>query len=392
MDAINLFLTLGGLFLAGLLADQVGRRTRLPRVTLLLACGVIAGNSGLDMLPDAARSWYDFLSVTALTMVAFLLGSSLTIKTMAASGRAIFSVSIAIVITSLGVVTMGLLVIGAPLEIALLLAGIATATDPAATQDVIRQIGARGPFVNTLKGIVAIDDAWGLLAFSLVLAGVGMLSDMGGANGLRRAGWEITGAVGLGIAIGLPASFLTGRLQPGEPLQAEALGIVFLTAGFALWLDVSFLIAAMTAGGLVANLADHHKRAFHEIEHVQWPFMILFFILAGASLDVASLGQLGAMGTAYVVLRILARLIGGWIGAGLGGMPGKERIWIGPALLPQAGVAIGMALVAGQQFPQFASSILTLAVATTVIFEFIGPLCTLLALRRVGADQTAGDR
>ena len=391
MDLITVFLTLGGLFLAGLLADQVGRRTRLPRVTLLLACGVIAGQSGLGLLPDAARSWYDFLSVTALTMVAFLLGSSLTLRTMAASGRAIFSVSIAIVVASLCVVTAGLLIVGAPLEIALLLAGIAAATDPAATQDVIRQVGARGPFVETLKGVVAIDDAWGLLAFSLVLAVVGMLSHNGGAGALLHAGWEIAGAIGFGCVVGLPAAFLTGRLQPGEPLQAEALGIVFLTAGLALWLDVSFLIAAMTAGALVANLADHHTRAFHEIEHVQWPFMILFFILAGASLDIASLEQLGALGAAYAGLRIVARLAGGWAGAWMGGMPGPQRVWIGPALLPQAGVAIGMALVAGQQFPELAGRILTLAVATTVLFEFIGPLCTLLALRRVGESAKGPD-
>ena len=392
MDLVPTFLTLGALFLAGLLADQIGRRTRLPRVTLLLGCGLVAGGSGLDLLPPAAEAWYGFLSVTALTMVAFLLGSSLTRETLMRSGRAIFAVSIAIVAVTLAVVTAGLWALGVELATALVLAAIATATAPAATQDVISQSGRSGPFVDLLKGIVAIDDAWGLLAFGLVIAAVGMLTQNGGAGALITVGWEIGGALALGLAVGIPGALLTGRLQPGEPLQAEALGIVFVTAGLALWMEVSFLIAAMVAGALIANFARHHTRAFHEIEHFQWPFMILFFILAGASLDLEHLAALGWVGLAYVVLRSAARLAGGWLGAAFAGLPAAERRWVGVALLPQAGVAIGMALVVGQKFPELAEMVLTLTVATTVVFEIVGPFGTLEALRRVGSGTRDGQR
>lgn len=112
---------------------------------------------------------------------------------------------------------------------------------------------------------------WGLLAFSLIVVVVGMLNGHAGAGALADAAREIGDGVALGAAIGLPAAYLTGRLSKGEPLQTEALGIVFLTAGLALWLDVSFLIAGMTAGAIIVNLARHHARAFHEIEHIQWP-------------------------------------------------------------------------------------------------------------------------
>lgn len=383
MELPILLVTIGALFLVGLAADQTGRRTRLPRVTILLLCGLIVGGSGLDLIPAEIQSLYRFLSVTALTMVAFLLGGGLTCETLKRHGSVILLVSAAIVLVTVGIVSAGLWLIGVPAPVALILGAIATATAPAATQDAIRQSGMKGPFVNVIKGIVAIDDAWGLMVFSVVVAfALGMNGTMEAAH-LAKAGWEIGGAVLLGTGLGIPAAFLTGRLSKGEPQQTEALGIVFLTAGLAIWIDVSYLIAGMTAGAIIANFAHHHDRAFHEIEHIQWPFMILFFILAGASLDVAKLSEAGWIGVALIGLRTLSRVLGGWIGGALAGTPRAHRPWYGIALLPQAGVAVGMALVAAQEFPESADLILALTIGTTVMFELIGPAATLLAIRKV---------
>ena len=350
MEFSTLFIALGLLFLAGLAADQIGQRTRLPRVTLLLACGIIVGRPGFDLIPQDAQALYEFLSITALTMVAFLLGSALTRDNLLRHGRAIFVVSLAIVIITVAVVGTGLWLLGLPAPAALLLGAIATATAPAATQDAIRQSGASGPFVDRIRGIVAIDDAWGLMAFSIAAA---MAQGLGGHMELALltdAAWEVFGAVLLGLFIGVPAAFLAGRLGEGEPLMTEALGIVFLTAGIATWLGVSFLIAGMVAGAIIANFARHQERAFHEIEHVQWPFMLLFFILAGASLELDRLAEAGTIGAAYVILRILSRILGGWAGGAMADAPAIHRRWYGVALMPQAGVAVGMALVAAQEF------------------------------------------
>ena len=274
------FLTLGVLFLMGLAADELGRRTRLPRVTLLLLTGVVVGRSGLDLIPPEAQQWYEFLSIAALTMVAFLLGSALTKKTVATHGPEILLVSIAVVVVTLAVVAGGLVLFGLPLGLALLLGAIATATAPAATEDTIRQSGMTGAFPDTLKGIVAVDDAWGLLAFSLMIVLAGLLNGHVHDGILLEAGREIGGALLLGAAIGVPAAFLTGRISPGDPLQSEALGLVFLTAGLAVWLEVSYLLAGMTVGAFIVNFARHHRQAFHEIDSFRWPFMVLFFLLA----------------------------------------------------------------------------------------------------------------
>jgi Kef-type K+ transport system membrane component KefB len=138
---------------------------------------------------------------------------------------------------------------------------------------------------------------------------------------------------------------------------------------------------------LIANLARHHERAFHEIEHLQWPFMVLFFLLAGARLDLSLLAGIGFVGGLFILLRSAARVAGGWIGGRLAGVPVLERNWCGAALLPQAGVAVGMALIAAREFPQHGEMILTITIGSTVVFELIGPVMTLLAIRRVQAAR-----
>jgi len=393
MEIHFIFLALSGLLLIGMLADEVGRRTRLPRVTLMILFGVAAGPSGFDLLPPEVQSWYDFLASAALTMVAFLLGGRLSLASLRSHGKTILTVSATAVILTALVVGLGLVFVGTPVVMALLLAGIATATAPAATQDIVKQLRAAGPFTDTLLGVVAVDDAWGLILFSLLLLGAKAVIGDGAFEILQHGLREVVGAIVVGTAVGLPAAFLTGRLDPGEPMQSEALGVVFLCAGLAIWLEVSFLLAGMTAGALVTNLAQHHTRPFHEIEHIEWPFMVLFFVLAGASLDLMYLKEIGAIGIAYIILRILARVLGGWAGGILVNAPALHRRWIGCALIPQAGVALGMALVAANHFPEVGKVLLATTIGTTVAFELFGPILTQVALRKVEeADQKIPDR
>lgn len=379
-------IALGALFLSGLIADLVARKTGFPRVTLLLFVGLAAGDAGLGIIPASLHAWYDLLTIIALTMVAFLLGGALHRDNLRQHGAAIFIISISIVLATLGTVTLGLLVAGLPLGLALSLAAIATATAPAATNDVITQSGVSNHFTQTLRGIVAVDDVWGLIVFSVVLVVVAQLNGSGDTSNLLHAAWEFGGAVMLGFAIGIPAAFITGRLSDGEPLQIEALSLVFFTSGLSLWLNVSFLITGMVVGAVIVNLATHHDKAFVEIEHIQWPFVVLFFVLAGAALDVQVAMSLGTIGIAFVVLRTLARIVGGWIGAGFAKAPKDQRSWYGVALLPQAGIAIGMALIAAQRFPQWGAQIIALTIGTTVVFEVLGPIATLIAIKRTARN------
>jgi Kef-type K+ transport system membrane component KefB len=384
MEHAATLVSLGALLLVGMLADEIGHRTRLPRVSLLILCGLAAGPSGFNILPDQFADFYELLAVLALSMVAFLLGGKLSRIKLHNSGRKIVIVSLCAVIVTALVVTGGLVLLGQGLGAALVLGAMATATAPAATQDVIRQTGAKGPFTDILYGVVALDDAWSLILFAFCLVAAQIVSGIGDNGFLLHAAWEVFGAIGLGAAIGFPGAFLTGRLRAGDPTLSEALGVVFLTAGLALWLEVSFLLAGIVCGAVVVNFARHHNRPFHEIEHIEWPFMILFFFLAGSMLHLETLTELGVVGLAYVVLRLFARVVGGLIGGRAAGLSARQRFWMGFTLVPQAGVALGMALIGAEALPQYRNEILTVAIGSTVIFELIGPPLTQLALARVG--------
>jgi len=383
----NLIL-LGVLFLIGVSADLIGRRTAFPRVSILLLVGCAIGPSGFDLVPELQERWFPWVTNIALLMVGFLLGGQLTRAGLRHHGQIVLGVSLSVVLVTAGVVLAGLLVLGFPLVLAVLLAAVAPATDPAATADVVHETKTKGPFGDSLLGIVAIDDAWGLILFSLMLSGLALFTGSAGAeHSLADGLWEVGGAVLLGGLLGVPMAFITGRIRPGEPTQAEALGIVLLCGGLALWLNVSFLLSAMVLGASVANFARHHRRPFHAVEGIEWPFMILFFLLAGASLELQSLAGIGLLGGAYVLLRILGRLAGGWTGAWLSRAPASWRPWVGTALLPQAGVALGMALIATQHYPEYSHSLLSVVIAATVLFEILGPIATRWALVKVGEDR-----
>ena len=148
---------------------------------------------------------------------------------------------------------------------------------------------------------------------------------------------------------------------------------------------MSFLIAAMVMGMIVSSFARHHEYQFHEIEHVEAVVMVVFFVLAGATLEMAALKGLGAIGVAYIVSRTAGKIIGAWLGATVTGSSQATRNWSGVALLPQAGVAIGMALVAATHFPEHRQLLLSIAISSTIFFEIIGPVLTRLAIKRASA-------
>jgi Kef-type K+ transport system membrane component KefB len=378
----QILLTLGGILLLGLATDVLGQRTPLPRVTLMLLFGMLIGPGMLDLVPTVVTDRFELIASMALLMVGFLLGGRLTRDTLQRSGREIISISVTAVIVTSTIVFLGLMLVGVPLEIAILLGCIASATAPAATVDIVMESGYKGRFADLLLAIVALDDAWGLIIFSLGLALVAALAGVDGhASPLLAALQDIGGSAILGLLIGLPAAYMTGRIRQGQPMLTEALGLVFVCGGLALWLNVSFLIASMVMGAVVTNLAKHHEYPFHAIEDIEWPFMVIFFVLAGASLEFSALRDIGLIGAVYVVCRIAGKVLGAWLGGTHGRAREETRRWMGVAMLPQAGAAMGMALVATNLLPEYRQVVLSVVISTTVFFELIGPAFTRLALR-----------
>jgi Kef-type K+ transport system membrane component KefB len=395
MDAIALVTTdvppssgiliLGTLLLIGWFAHAVGSFTHVPRVTVLLLFGVAAGPSFLDLIPSDVAAWFPHITHLALAMIGFLLGESFAGRDIKISGRTVVAISLGETFGAALAVFACVLLIQGDFVVALLLAGIAPATAPAATMDVIREMNAKGPLTKTLLGVVAVDDAWGVILFSLLLVIVeGVVGGGALLIEITQGLWEVLGGVLLGIIIGLPMAWFTGRIKKGEPSLVEAAGFVFICGGLALALNVSYLLACIVLGATVANRAKHHSRPFREIEGASDPFLVMFFMLAGYEFNITAFKAIGAIAIVYVLARSVGLIIGGGMSARLANAPSVIQSHIGWCLLPQAGVALGLALLVSERLPNVGEIILPLILATTIVFELIGPLITRWHLRKAG--------
>jgi Kef-type K+ transport system membrane component KefB len=384
------FVILGVFLLAGYGAYVGGPRIHIPRVTVLLLLGVVSGSSVLGLVPESVSEWMPFVSHMALGMVGFLLGESFVGKQLKEKGRVVIWISIGETLFAALLVFAALAAIGTPLVLCLLLAGIAPASAPAAILETIREGKAKGSLSDTLLGVVAIDDAWGVILFSILFVVAQGITGASAESSQLLAGlWEVFGAVAVGAVLGFPMAYLSGRVRKGEPALLEALGFVFLTSGIASVLEVSYLLSAMVLGAVVANWSRHHTRPFHSIDGVSEPFLAVFFILAGLKFEPETLAQLGLVGCAYIIARAAGLMAGGWTAGKLSNAPAVVQSRIGACLLPQAGVALGFALLVEQRLPDVGKSVLPLVIGTTVLFEITGPIVARWQLRRAG-EITAG--
>lgn len=384
----DFLIAIGLFFLLGLGADVLGRRTAIPRVTFVVVLGIALGPAGLDWIPRVLTAQFEWLTNIALVMVGFLLGGSLTAGTFQRLGAPLFWVSLCEVLVTALCVSVALWLFGLAWQLALLLGCIAAATAAEVAFDTVAGLKDKSEFSTLLLGVVALDDVWGLLLFSVglaILAAVDQSSAAGG--GLIFAARELFGGALLGVALGVPAAMLTGRIKPGEPMMLEALGLVFLCSGLSLLFEVSFLLSAIVMGATIANLARHHSYPFHAIENIEWPFLLMFFVLAGTQLQLDALAQVTWVALAFVISRVVGKWLGAYLGAAVAELPSVTRRWIGLGLLPQAGAAIGMALIATYHFPQYQQTLLQVVIATTVVFEVFGPVLTALAIRKASSNK-----
>lgn len=393
MDEIALqLITLGGLLLVALMVEAFGRHTRLPRISLLVLLGFLLGPAVLDLINPQANASFSFIVVCALSMVGFLVGGKLSLEVLNRVGKAVLWISLCQIVVTAGIVGLGLILLGQPPVVGLLIAAIATATDPAATLEAIRESRRTDDFAKTLTGIVAIDDAWGLLLFSIVLITLQALQGGGlEASVLTDVLLHLFGSILLGLGLGLPMAALSGRVRKGEPTLLEALGMVLLTSGLAHYFDLSYLLACVTLGTVVVNTARHHTRPFHAVEEIEWPFLALLFLFSGAFLDMESIRHGGLFALAYLLLRIAGRLMGGWVSALPIWIDTRMAILMGPAMLAQGGLALALAFLSARSFPEHAHTLTTVVICAIFMFEFIGPICARWALQKPKRQATGED-
>lgn len=253
----------------------------------------------------------------------------------------------------------------------------------------IRQYHAKGEFVRVLLQVVALDDAVCLLAFSCAsaIAAADFEGSLSAGQLILPMVYNIMALfLGVGCAVLLSRMITPARSKDSRLilLLAGLLGI----SGLCALVNVSPLLACMLFGMVYANLRKEDKKLFRQLDNFTPPVMALFFIESGMKLDVSSLGTAGMIGVAYFAVRILGKYAGSQVSCRLVHMDKKICNYLGLGLIPQAGVSIGLAAL-GQRIlpPALGSQLLTIILASSVLYEMIGPASAKFAIFRSGCVE-----
>jgi Kef-type K+ transport system membrane component KefB len=255
---------------------------------------------------------------------------------------------------------------------------------------VIRECDSSGPLTDSLLGNIAVNSLICLTTYALVATAIDLTSGSGApmlatlyTSGYWLA-WELIGSVALGYLVGIMLAAWASQVTEGGEMLILLAGSILLCVGVSRALDLSALVASLAVGATMVNLTVQSRPLFQTLSGTDPPFYAIFFVIAGAELDVRLIPAMGVLGTVYVVGRAGGKFVGARIAARRLGLQETVRRYLGFALLAQAGLAIGLALAVNARYPEFALVVSTVVLASVTIFEVIGPMSTRFALVRSG--------
>jgi Kef-type K+ transport system membrane component KefB len=397
----NLTLSLALLLGLGFIAAKLGQLVKLPSVTGYILAGIALGPSGLHLVSQAVvGTRLEHFTQMALMLIAFGIGEHLELRRLGQVARSVGLIGLAETSGALILVGVGTFSVAMAssvgqahwtimdyLVLGLLLGAVSVATAPAATLHVMRELGAKGPLTTTLMAVVAVDDGIAIMIFGIALAMAKQIVGAQGASPLLAAGGgllEILSSLAMGIATGLMIDFMVHRLRRHGEMLTVGLSLLLLCGEAARMLHLSPLLAGMAAGFTIVNRDRRDVRVFRSINAFEPPIYVLFFTLAGAHLNLSALLTAGWVGGVYFLFRIAGKMIGASLGAKLASSPKVVQRYLGMALMPQAGVAIGLVfLIRGEEtLSAFSDVIIPVVLAGVVLSELTGPLCARLAVTR----------
>lgn len=385
---MDVILKLGILLVVGILGGRVAERLALPNVTGYLVAGLLLGPSLFNIITPEDAGSFAAINEVALAAIAFSIGSEFIIKDMKKLGKSIIIISTAQVIGAvLFVFGMMYFVFGQDFVFSLVIASMSAATAPAATIMVIRQYKTYGPLTKTILPVVAIDDAMGIMIFGIAMSiahiSIGTLDQ----SFWQMVSWpfiEIIGSLLLGFIIGIVLTGVAKKSKSKEELLSISLAAIALSVGLANFLNLSALLTCMMLGGTLVNLMKKSKRVFDSINEFTPPVYLLFFTLAGASLDLKVLAQVGLLGLGYIVARAGGKIVGATIGARAVDADPMVQKYLGFTLLPQGGISIGLSIIVANQLPQYSAAITTVIMFSVFVYEISGPIFAKMALNKAG--------
>ena len=418
MDVVQILFSLSIALFAGLLLSRLAKLAKLPAVTAYLIAGILVGPfclgafniGGLGFTyENIENKTFEIISDVALGFIAFSIGNEFRLSQLKSIGKQATIIGILQAVFTTIVVDIALVCLHfafphvLSLEAAIVLGAIASATAPAATLMVVRQYKAKGPLTDTLLPVVALDDAVGLVLFSISFGiAKGLIS--GSANVVSiivEPLIEVFISIALGAIMGYLITLLEKFFHSRSKRLSISVAFVFLTVAISKLDDLhigsvhiafSPLLTCMMLGTVFCNRCDFSEELMDRLDRWTAPIYILFFVLSGAELDLSKItnGTIVLVGITYIVFRCVGKYFGANLSARLSKSAPTIRKYLGITLFPQAGVALGMAIKAQDGLGEVGAIIANITLFSVLIYEIVGPFLTKISLAKAGEIDPEG--
>lgn len=393
---MNILLSVCIALVAGLILTRIMKVVGLPNVTGFLIVGIILGPCCFGLVSkEYLEGAFNVIVEVALAFIAFSIGVEFKVNNFKHIGKNVVIITLAQALTTMVFVDIILIVLSLtttllPLPTAICLGAIATATAPAATLMVVRQYNAKGPVTETLLPVVALDDAVGLVVFSISLA-LAKVFASGEIITVKAILLEplleivlslvIGGVLGVILSLGMRIfKSRANRLTLCVAMVVAGCGITLIPG-----LALSSLLVCMMIGVVYCNLFKESNKIMEVCDRFTAPLFMLFFIISGAELNIFNIVNVGVVGIIYIIVRMIGKYLGANWGSKLAKAPSEVRKYLGLTLFPQAGVAIGMMALCVKALPtNMGEGMTTVVLCATLVYELIGPVITKIALTKAG--------
>lgn len=386
----QIIISIAVMLIFGYILARIAKKLRLPNVTGYIIAGILIGPYCINIIPQSVIDGMSFLADIALAFIAFSTGEFFKLSTLKKNGGKNIVITIfEALLASILVFVIMYFALGLSLPFSIVLGALAAATAPASTMMTIRQTNSKGVFVDTLLQVVALDDVVGLVAFSvsIAVATASIAGSVSATDIILPIVFNIVAFV-LGGLLGFLLKLLISNRSTDNRLII-AVAIILGFCGICSLMDVSPLLGCMAMGTVYMNTAKDDK-LFKQLNYFTPPILLLFFVRSGANFKLdALLGggmAIGGMsllviGIVYFFVRIIGKYAGSFLGCLVTKTDKKVRNYLGLALIPQAGVAIGLATLASRMIGgDIGSAMETIILASSVLYELIGPACAKAAL------------
>jgi Kef-type K+ transport system membrane component KefB/CBS domain-containing protein len=394
---INMLFLLGLALFGGTIGGRVFQKIKIPQVVGYIIIGIIIGQTGFNIVDHKIIQILQPFNYFALGLIGFMIGGELKKKIFVKYGKQfmyilLFEGITAFILVSLLIGFVGSFFLAPKIAwaLGLLIGAIASATAPAATTDVLWEYKTKGPLTTTILGIVAMDDGLSLILFAIATSMAGsIIGQTSGANLINfiQPVYEIFGSIIVGLLSGLILSKLLKRYSEADRVLAFSLGMVLLVLGISIALHMDMLLAAMALGMMVTNYAPRKsKDVFALVGRFTPPIYVLFFVLVGAKLNVRNMPfYMLILAIVYLLGRTGGKMLGANLGAKISGAPIVVQKYLPLCLFSQAGVAIGLSILAGQRFEgEIGNAIVVIITGTTFVVQLLGPPFVKLAVEKAG--------